>query len=237
MDHLTTFDDENEFRLDKADSATLRDFLRSKSFVPFLTALDTDFERVAKRESQSKQAAKLHELHESRGKQNLHRWLRKPEEYDPLDYAGIPFPSNPVPSADWVHLKKVVMPVAEGEGDIMPRIVNHLTQYTHALHYKLDELLEMVNDKSTSSKDPTPEWDDLVGKYPFLSKCDDHVRLVPKVPPLLLSRTPAVTSHPASPSRPARHALPRLIFKLFYQYAMILCDIYDSRTPWIFILT
>ena len=51
-EHLSQFDEVDEFQLCTRDAESLRDFLQSTSFTPILKAMDTDYERVANTELQ-----------------------------------------------------------------------------------------------------------------------------------------------------------------------------------------
>jgi hypothetical protein len=195
-EQLDQFEDENEFKLCERDADRLCQFLLSDSFTPLLTALDTDQARVEERELRATLTRDLKERLHSMGTRQLSLWLGGDlAQYDEEDYNDTAYPMHPLPAGDWVMLQQTLMPQGEEAEDILPRSINNLARYVHCMHYKVDRMLELLRAKHGDGSEQVRNWEELVNKFPFLAACDDHVRHTPNPPPLLLSRTSAVTHH------------------------------------------
>ena len=123
----------------------------------------------------------------------MSRWLDK--EYDPDDYNHMPNPKIPLKYGEWEELAAK----CRGYGDGPPatemvqlyKAVGSLLSYTHKMQWKVDYLLDYINNASSSKPGPA-DFATLVVKHPFLAACDDHVAKLSNVAPMMLSRTPQV---------------------------------------------
>jgi hypothetical protein len=216
--HIGQFEDADDFKLDTDLAICLAGFFRSLDFTPFLTALDTDQERVAVRRKRAANIASLKEKLAYEGRVELHRWTKDPEEFDADSYPDLPYPMHPVAAADWVHLRKVLMVEAQETNQILPRCVNDLARYVHNLHYKVDHLMDLLQGKSEESV--VRDWENEVARYPFLSECDDHVRSTPTIVPILLARTSAGDGPDQTAVRTQRDTAWRPVLRLMKPVSM-----------------
>ena len=206
-DHIGDFDEEDDFKLDEIGATGLRDFLRGPSFLPFLTALDIDRERVTRREEETLSMVKLEESHDHLLKYHLNKWIEEEANLDPADYDSTKIPSPALPIKDMVLLKNDLMPKAAIVGDITPGNIYALALYAQLTNLKVNALLDIVTAQGLVAKDSSPGWEDMLLKFPFLSQCDDHVKNVPRGTPLQLSRTRAVSTRTIPSPTPHRRLL------------------------------
>jgi hypothetical protein len=190
------FNDRDDYKLHKPDAVLLQKFLAGKDFRPFLTALDTDADRVENRRQQALSAECLKDQVQVTGRRTLGRWLHPDEEYDEEKYLGVTYPPNPLRITDWVHLTEALLLQGESQDDSIPRMINDLARYVHSLHYKVDSVRELVLDGNNGGASLGRDWEELSAKYPFLEQCDEHVRRTPNIAPMMLARTKAVTHLP-----------------------------------------
>ena len=73
--HLGEADDETEFQLDDADANSLRAFVMSSGFSPFLEALDPNTARVEARRKSVQSVATFKDYTRDRAARELHRWM------------------------------------------------------------------------------------------------------------------------------------------------------------------
>ena len=127
-DHLGTFDDVADYRLDKTGAECLREFLQGSSFTPFLTTMDADRERVTRRAAEGTSKKELREKTENLSEAHLREWLEEQGDVDPADYADTKHPANAIPIADWVNIQTSLMPAAAAKGDVLPKALDALAK-------------------------------------------------------------------------------------------------------------
>jgi len=201
LDELGKYDEEDEFELRPVDYKVLRDFFRGSKFSPFLTALDKDTARVAKREERKIAVSNFKEYRRDLGLRELSRWIDDEKEFDEDDYNLYNNPTLPMRYGDWLDLVEVAetkrLPMTDDETDEsecrvhvrqLVSAVVALTSYATDLHWKIDHLLQhTVTPTATGTRVIHAQ---LLVKYPFLARCDDHVaQVVPHEDPIELGRT------------------------------------------------
>lgn len=193
---IQEYDEEDDFRLLPAEQSRLLKFMQSKLFSPFLEALDKDKKRVALRLAKAKDVRLFKERTRFDGLNELSRWLGKTrEEFDEDDFAHMPNPKIAIKYEEWEDAVRVVREAPGGEESqigFLVKAVVALLSYTNKMQWKLDHLLGLTQ-QNTASK-PASGYDAIIAKYPCLLQCDDHVKNVPNVAPLMLSRSEKVTS-------------------------------------------
>ena len=101
---LTAFDDENDYQLDPGNTIKLRDFILGVGFCSFLTALDTNTERVAHRKAQEDRICHYRAYRRDMGMQALHRWVDDSRPYDEDEFATFENPETPMRYREWLQL-------------------------------------------------------------------------------------------------------------------------------------
>ena len=201
LDHLTQYDEEDEFELRPVDNKVLHDFFIGTKFSPILTALDTDALRVADRMERKNAVSDSKEYRRDVGLRELSRWLDEEKEFDEDEFNQHQNPKLPMRYGDWLDLIDVVdrrrLPMTDDEtGEkgrvrMLAKAIVALTSYATNLHWKLDHLLHHTITPTVAGTQAL--FDQLLVKYPFLARCDDHVaNVVPNEEPIELGRTSKV---------------------------------------------
>ena len=202
LEELGAYDEEEEFELRPVDYKVLRDFFRGSKFSPFLTALDKDTARVAKREERKIAVNTFKEYRREMGLRELTRWIDEDKVFDEDEYNLYNNPTLPMRYGDWLDLIEVAdkkrLPMtddetSESEGRVrkLASAVVALTSYATNLHWKIDHLLHHTVTPPVTGTRAIHEQ--LLVKYPFLVRCDDHVaQVVPHEDPIELGRTSKV---------------------------------------------
>jgi hypothetical protein len=191
---LSEADDEDDFKLTPVDLTNLRSFIFGKDFDTILTALDTDDARVEARRKEAEKLADFKEYRRYQGLQELHRWVGGSEEYNDDDYSDFKMPGIPMAPSRWLKVKAL----AEAKDGLDPSLhilakaMNSVLIYAVDLSWKVDYLLERVQEQQTSA--PAHDWEDVLKKYPYLEGTDEHVQKVAHDPLMMLSRTQAVNT-------------------------------------------
>jgi hypothetical protein len=227
---LGEMDDDNEFMLSKKNANIFQTFVMSATFIPFMDALDANSDRAALRKKQAEDINEFKAFRRDRGARELHRWLQTPDnpvEYDEDNYTALEFAKTPERYPEWLELIDVSTRLNDDQGmaEIISKALLNLMNYAHNMHFKLDYLLANARTlpESVSGGDP---FEDFVLKYPWLSRCDDHVAKLKSSNPVQLSRTSTVSGCVSFCSLPAFISCSFLAYRtVFLVHFHILCCI------------
>jgi hypothetical protein len=189
---LGEFDEEQEFKLTTPSAETLRLILVGSMFHPVLVALDKNENRVRERAQTAVVIAGIKATNHRTGLKQLHRWLNREEKFDEDDYTEVQYPAPPLPHDEWAYLQQELIPQAKREDDSTTTYINRIFRYMHTLHYKLDYLLKKSLADEVRNSTTDQGWQDYCARFPWLARCDDHVKHTPNVQPMMLSRTAGV---------------------------------------------
>jgi hypothetical protein len=194
VQHIGEFENEKEWKLDRATSESLQQFFLGSKFEPFLIALDTDETRVAERARHAEEKRALKETMRLDGVRELWRWNDDGKDFNEDDYNLTTFPKIPIPYDKMIHLQDMNKDdtMVDTNLGLHTSCILNMGRYLHALHYKIDELQSKCREERAAPSLNITQAAHVL-KRPWLSKCDDHVfELPPGENAMELARTPAV---------------------------------------------
>jgi hypothetical protein len=194
VEHIGAYDNENEWMLDEGACKSLQHFFLGSDFKPFLIALDMDETRVMERAKLAEEKQALKDFLRLNGHRELARWLDKEQDFDESDLDNTIFPNIPIPYEKMLDLQDLLkdINVKDTTIDLLASSLLDMARYTHAMHFKIDALQSRLGE-AASAPEPSQTHASLLVKYPWLSRCDDHVfNLPPGQLAMELARTSAV---------------------------------------------
>ena len=193
--YIDDCDDEEEYALTTATANALRAFLLGEPFRPFLEALDVDNDRVSRRKQYVEQVGLFQDQLRQGAIRELSSWLdpTQTKQYDEDDYADMNMNRLPATIRDWMALANVSSMSPAEQTVMFPFYATALAEvlkYTYQLHWKLDHVMAMITDGKLTGGQVT--WEEYIKKLPFLAQCDDHVKNLTGLTPIMLNRNKAV---------------------------------------------